>query len=232
MLRRAAALLLLAASVTATTARAQQGGVAAVHVEANEPGVRVVAETGRDAEREQTRFFHGRLYTFYGQQRHFRTICEAPCAVEMPTGEYSMALARDGALVPVEEPVVVPGPATLRATYESRHGLRVAGHVTLAIGVPAGIVLLAIGVTRTAPDCSTPNGSGGCAQSISPDPAWTIAGGALLLASIVVGSALSLQHDRATIEVVPSSPAMLLEHRTAMEAPPSEAGGLSLRVRF
>lgn len=145
----------------------------------------------------------------------YDVMCTAPCEVGMPEGTHTLALSKGGA--PVEaDPVTVTGDATLRGTYESRLGIRIAGFV-LAITGPLVVTYGLIGDDEV----SIP---------------LTVLGAGMWIGGMV----MVFQFDKATIEVVPnpglSRPLQLRDQvASAMDSlntQPLAARGLSIQARF
>jgi hypothetical protein len=119
-------------------------------------------------------------------------ICTAPCEATMAAGSYSFALSRGtGAAVPVEDRVVAsPGATTLRGTYTSYTGVRVAGWITLVGGAIGGTALVATSFSG--------DGEGRKGQMI--------AGFVVMGVGMTVGWVLTLKSDEAAIDVAGSGP--------------------------
>ena len=122
----------------------------------------------------------------------------------------------------------------MRATYESRQGMREAGVVILVSGAGAMIVGVTIGlvdsVNSIGPDL-------GASLSGMPSPAhsstpWVVA--VIGLVGTLFSVPFILARDHATVEIVPATTARILPGATREGAfvPPSDSHGLALRVRF
>jgi hypothetical protein len=165
----------------------------------------------------------------------YEALCTAPCDAHLSRGTHRFALSREGGkAVEVAEAVTVSGPGTMRATYESRTGMRTAGVVILVPSAGAMIVGLTIALVDSANSFGPDVGAG---LSGNPSPAHS---GAPEVVAVIglVGTLLSLPfllaRDHATVEIVPATTARILPGTTREGAfvPPSDSHGLALRVRF
>ena len=165
----------------------------------------------------------------------YEALCSAPCYTHLSPGTQRFALSREGGkAIEVAEAVTVSGPGTMRATYESRAGMRTAGMTILVSSTGAMIVGLTIGWVEWARDFGPDLGA---AMSGSPSPAHSSTPEVVTVIGLV-GMALSLPfilaRDHATVEIVPATTAPILPGATREGAfvPPSDSHGLALRVRF
>ncbi len=173
-----------------------------VQFEPNDPDVSLLNESG------MVPAVYGYRYRGWGWRRRgwfagyapaFERVCTGPCPARFAPGEYHMALARGGRLVPVEGPVVLSGPSVLHARYEDRSGLRVAGAIIGIGGVIAGTIMIAESFHEH--DFCDPNGF--CERQGSTDGALLAGGIITIVGSAIVGSVLAWQRDEASITVMP-----------------------------
>ena len=165
----------------------------------------------------------------------YKGLCTAPCHTYLSRGTYRFALSREGGkAIEVAEAVSVSGPGTIRATYESRTGMRTAGWVILVPSAAAAIAGFTIGLVDTANSFGTDLGAG---LSGNPSPAhsstpWVVA--VIGLVGTLVSLPFILARDHATLEIVPATTARILPGATREGAlvPPSDSHGLALRVHF
>jgi hypothetical protein len=162
-------------------------------------------------------------------------ICIAPCAAALPAGTYRMALSSHGGrAVEVQDAVHIDAPATLKAQYESHRDARTLGIVVTAVGGVAGIALI-VGGMLNKNDCPTAfSGQPACTSTPSPDIGLISGGFATMAVSGLIGLAFILQHDHATVQVVPLQDAFAVRPGTTRkEAPPArDTQGLALRVAY
>jgi hypothetical protein len=126
-------------------------------------------------------------------------VCPGPCTTRLTPGAYRFALAKGGHIVPLRGPVVLAGPATLRAEYVDRSTLRAAG---LIIGVAGAIGGFAM-VVASADTGAVCDFSGFCVSTGSTDVPLLVTGVSVLVGAAVVGSILTLQGDSARMSVEP-----------------------------
>jgi hypothetical protein len=168
----------------------------------------------------------------------FRTLCTAPCTVEMNPGTYEFALSEgDGRPVIAQRVVVPAGHNSMRGDYSSRAGVRTAGFVVSLVGVTTGLVLIFYPILSASEKCANGICSG---RDIDYTMIWVGVG--VTVVSAIVGSILASRPDIANVELIPgvvgwSSPPNLvaLQRREgAWLASDSAAAqqGLSLRIRF
>ncbi|HSY21720.1 MAG TPA: hypothetical protein VK841_06380 [Polyangiaceae bacterium] len=202
--------------------RAESDDGVPVHVVTNDPDLTLLVESSQAT-------------AGYWTAKGYKDLCIAPCGTALPVGTYHMALSSHGGRpVPVGEPVQLQGPSTLQAWYESRVGTRVAGIVITALGGAGGLALIIAGEFHmTNGDCTADSGSCTLA-TLSPDTGLMLAGVATLVVGTIIGVTLILQHDQATIQVVPLQEGLatpLTMNRKEAVAP-NGAQGLGLRVAF
>jgi hypothetical protein len=164
--------------------------------------------------------------------RPYTAGCLAPCDVELAPGDYFVALSRTGGKT-YEHEMSLPlrTATTIEGTYQSRTGTRAAGIVFLSTLVPLGAVLAITGAAATSV-CSNLGSSDSCAGN---GGSGLIAAGLVTLGlGVVLGTAFLLQHDDATVHVVPQATAqpvgiVLPGARTER---PVDSNGLALRFAF
>lgn len=86
---------------------------------------------------------------------HYRQLCTSPCTMSLRNGSYQLALSQNGGPpISASSPVRIAGPSRVQGTYTSRHGLRVAGVVTIVGGATIGLVVTLTSFYTTEPDCT------------------------------------------------------------------------------
>lgn len=169
------------------------GKEARLHVVSTEPGITVhrQASSAIAVGRGGAAFATG-----------YERICTAPCDVSLPAGTETLALSRDDKPPISAEPVTLPpGKSELRASFESRSGMRAAGWLLMLGGGIGGAVLMFTSSSKE-PDCSV--GSSYCYDKTTINTGQLIAGAALAGVGIGVGIALARQPDKAVVEVASS----------------------------
>jgi len=136
------------------------------------------------------------------QSESFRDLCTAPCSVDLDHRSYRFALSSGGGkVVQSDEPVLIRGPATVTGSLDSYQGTRIAGWLIFGLGTAAGA-----GMMLAAPF------AGGCEmtsfgictkRNYGPTVPLLIAGGAVMLASLITGFILVRKRDEAHISVSP-----------------------------
>ncbi len=165
-----------------------------------------------------------------GDDMHLYTAsCLAPCDLELPPGDYVVALSKSGGK-PSEQatPLSLRSPTTLEGLHESHSGARVTGIVLFSTLVPIGVLLAVAGATNTTSSCDVNPGFNEC--STNPDTGLLATGLLAIGIGAVLGTVLILQHDKATVQVVQAT-GPLAFHGGPSEHP-SGANGLALRVTF
>jgi len=116
---------------------------AEMRFEANEPDVQFQLRTGQ-SEMAGVGWGWRSTYSFAAQTSSYTTICTAPCSGSLPTGTHRIGLSHNGrTVIEPEDPTVITGSGTLRGTYTSHTGLRVAGLlVDIASVAVVGTVLM------------------------------------------------------------------------------------------
>jgi hypothetical protein len=166
----------------------------------------------------------------------YEAVCTAPCYTHLSRATHRFALSREGGkAIAVAEPVTVSGPVTIRATYQSRKGMRTAGVVILVASAGAMLVGVTIGLVDWANSFGPDLGAG---LSGNPSPAssstpWEVVA-VIGLVGTLVSVPLILAPDHATVEIVPATTARIFPGATREGAfvPASDSHGLALRVRF
>jgi len=133
----------------------------------------------------------------------YSPICGAPCEGMIERGTYTMAVSR-GTDPPIqaESTVTIQGPTRLRATYDSRSGIRTAGVLVLIGGILGGgaLVYLSVGKEQKCFD------SGFCSDETKINSTTMVLGGIVLLGGVLAGYAMMGVRDKAAIEVLPFAP--------------------------
>jgi hypothetical protein len=206
--------------------------LADVHVAANTPDVQLLA---RVQQGDVSGFgFGGGGIVFGGETRDYAILCTAPCDVKLPLGGMRFALSHEGgSAVETADPLVLRGPATLRATYESRRGIRLAGIGVLLAGIATATILLAVGESRT--PCGPGVVSAGPCYNTHFAPGYFAGGVAALTVGTAAGIVMMLMKDKASLELVPMVSARPLAPRGVASDSRGIAGdssGMGLRLTF
>jgi hypothetical protein len=172
---------------------------------------------------------------FGGETHDYAILCTAPCDLKLPLGGMRFALSHEGgSAVETSDPLVLRGPATLRATYESRRGIRLAGIGVLLAGIATATILLAVGETKT--PCGPGVVSPGPCDQTHFAPGYFAGGVAALTVGTAAGIVMMLIKDKASLELVPMVSAMAFAPRgVASDARSVAAGdpsGMGLRLTF
>jgi hypothetical protein len=160
-------------------------------------------------------------------------ICPAPCDKTLPSGSYRFALSQGGG-TPAEADgaIHISGPSTVRGTYVSNQGLRVAGWVVMVGSIAAGLGMMWAGITQKSQDCSTVSYGGSCIPTYSPNTGLLYGGLGVTTLGPLLSLILILQHDHADISVVPLSTGAIrspLMSRSEAASPPQ---GLAVQLAF
>jgi hypothetical protein len=129
----------------------------------------------------------------------YSPVCDGPCTTHLAPGAYRLALAKGGRIVPTRGPVIVAGPATLRAEYIDRTALRTTGLVIGVAGTVGGFIM----VVASAQNGAVCDVNGICVSRGMTNVPLLAVGVSVLVVSAVVGSILTFQHDGARITVEP-----------------------------
>lgn len=137
----------------------------------------------------------GGLRVRIAEPHRYALLCDAPCDRELPRTHFALAFSRDGGpLARTPDPFGVDGHTGVRIRWNDAGGLRTAGLWTLAVGIPAGLLLAILPITID-------RASGGDDQE--GVYAALGAGAVVAFASIAVGIPLFGAGDSATFSVVP-----------------------------
>ncbi len=194
-----------------------------LHVESDQDDVALLVRTGQ---------VEGEAWGFRGAvamaARDYAVLCTAPCDTQVPVGVHRLALSEHGGhVVEADDPIEVRGPSTLRAHYESRVGVRVAGYVVGVAAAVTGIVLIA---TSYNGNCD-PNTSN-CQQF---NTGQLVAGFVTLVAGGIVGGIMASIGDKANLQLVPmgaSGPIKLPGTSESVAVGAADGAGLALRLAF
>ncbi len=164
-----------------------------VRFEPDEPDVTLLRMSDSMPVERVSRYDYERWYSLYSP------VCDGPCTTHLAPGAYRLALAKGGRIVPARGPVVVDGPATLRAEYIDRTALRTTGLVIGVAGTIGGFIM----VVASAQNGAVCDVNGICVSRGMTNVPLLAVGVSVLVASAVVGSILTFQHDGARITVEP-----------------------------
>jgi hypothetical protein len=174
----------------------------------------------------------------YGAVAHgYDHVCAAPCDATLATGTHRLALSYRGkAPVEPEDAVTLRGPSTIRGTYVDKSGTRIAGWVVVIGSLVGGSALLFASFQSTQ-DCSLQSVTGSCTKQFTIDGGLAGGSAAVYVLGTIVGVALAMQHDGATIEVTPldvslRAPSLARREQAVIEPGLPAAPGLGVRVRF
>jgi hypothetical protein len=209
----------LAASLAAARPSFAETPPVPVHVTANDEKLQLYERT---ADRVAVPVYYGK----YGGLRTaavYHNLCEStPCTAELSPGVHELAASHSsGAILEPAEPVVVRGPAEVRATYTDRSVVRGVGWGIIAASTMSGVGMLVAG-SHTPGSCT---GSGCGTTNLEP---LSMVGGCLIFLGVIVGLAFATRPDAVSFEVSPlvlPAPAGSREGRLA--APNGLALGLS-----
>jgi hypothetical protein len=166
-----------------------------------------------------------------GDIRQYSASCVAPCDLELPPGDYYVALSKAGGRAYEQRtPVSLRSATTIDGAYDSHSAMRVTGIVLLSTLVPIGAVLALVGAEAGASTCTFD--SGGVEQcSTNADSGIVAAGVVALGAGLLLGIAFAVRRDDAAVQVVPLATAPVAVHGAPSERS-SGANGLALRFAF
>jgi hypothetical protein len=161
-------------------------------------------------------------------------ICPAPCDKTLPSGSYRLALSQGGGTpAEADSPIHIDGPSTVRGTYVSNAGLRVAGWVVMVGSLAVGMGMSFAGLAQKSQDCSAQQYGGTCLPTYSTDTGLLYGGVAVMTVGPLASLFLIFQHDHADISVVPLSTGAIrspLMSRAEAASPPPQ--GLAVRLAF
>jgi hypothetical protein len=169
-----------------------------------------------------------------GDVHQYSASCVAPCDLELPPGDYYVALSKAGGRVYEQPtPLSVRSATTIDGTYESHSGMRVTGIVLMATLIPLGVVLALAGAEAGTSTCSIDfNGSGTEQCTTTNSNSAIIAAGVVALGTgLVLGIPFVVRHDDTAVQVVPLATAAVAVRGGASERAPG-ANGLALRFSF
>jgi len=170
--------------------------------EADVPDLRLHERSGTV---EATVYARNGLATALGAT--YTDLCSAPCEPTLAPGQHTLAVSIPGRR-PIEVPPVVvpPGASTLKAVYDSRAGVRVAGAL-LGLGSLVGgtvlIVLGAIGTTHQECEASFVGGEPFCLDRHEIDATLLVTGVALTVVGTVASFAMMSVGDHAALRIAP-----------------------------
>jgi len=202
---------------------------AEMRFEANEPDVQFQLRTGQ-SEMAGVGWGWRSTYSFAAQTSSYTTICTAPCSGSLPTGTHRIGLSHNGrTVIEPEDPTVITGSGTLRGTYTSHTGLRVAGLLVDIASVAVGVTLMVTAI-HEAQDCS----SGVCIEQDNINDTQLGVGLGVLVVGSLVGTVLMLQRDTADISFVPMAPMASSgsKEMAALRVPGLQPQGMALQLRF
>ncbi len=175
--------------------------------------------------------------TYAGVAHGYDHICTAPCDATLPAGTHRLALSQgDRSPVEPDQATTITGPATVRGTYVDRRGTRIGGWVLFgaSLATMTGLMVASFQTTQNSTDQSF---TGSCYPTTSINGGLLGAGVAVGIGGSLLSLVFILQHDTATIDVVPLGGAAfaLPAHRAEaalLPAATTGAQGLGVRARF
>jgi len=173
-----------------------------VRFDPSSPGLTLLRQTG------VTPKVYVPRWNYYREQRTpvYTPLCTGPCDQRLLPGEHRFALARPGGTpIIADRPVRIDGPVELRGEYVDRRLTRTAGAVVAIAGPLGGLAMILAG---------TYQGGGnvcdyyGVCYDKGDDNNHTLrtAGAVTLVGTLLIGSVLLMQNDRARFEVAPLAP--------------------------
>lgn len=154
------------------------------------PTVHVTVEANQDETRVQAD----------SAETNTRRTCVAPCAVDLPVGNYTVGKARGDEPVRDTQFLYIGGPGTLKATHVSHRGLHVGGILLLIGSVLVQIGLSADAVSKKT-NCDTFGGNCDTATNSSELGAATTIG----ILGFTAGIIMIAQKNRDDVTFVPLS---------------------------
>ncbi len=197
-----------------------------VHLVTNATGVQFLFRQAPDSASEST--------GSGGDVHQYSASCVAPCDLELPPGDYYVALSKAGGRAYEQPtPVTLHSATTIDGTYQSRGAMRVTGIVLLSTLLPIGAVLALVGAEAGTSTCSIGlDGSGTEQCTTTNSGAAVIAAGVVALGTgLVLGIPFVLRRDDAAVQVVPLATAPVAVRGGASERAPG-SNGLALRFSF
>ena len=194
-----------------------------VHVVADQDDVQLLIRIGQGEVQGAAWGYNGAV-AYEGIARDYAIVCTAPCDAQLPLGLQRLALSHHGGrTVEADDPVELRGPSTLRAQYESRQGVRIAGYAVGIASLATGLVMMFTNLPNCPPQ-----------QSCSfPTPFW--AGVVVIVAGGILGSILAGVGDHAALQLVPAGTSRVLRLPGVGEPlaeGPTDGAGLGLRLSF
>ena len=161
--------------------------------------------------------------------RQYTASCMAPCSLELPPGDYVVALSRAGGKAYEEAtPLALRTATTIDATYDSHSSIRVTGAVFLSTFVPVGLLLALVGAAATTETCAGGFGADEC--TTTPETGIIAVGVVSIGIGAVLGTAFLLQHDQSSVQIVSATGALTTHGGPSERA--SGVNGLALRFAF
>ena len=120
----------------------------------------------------------------------FEAVCALPCDVDVPAGEYQLAITRardtsfQGSQRAERTTTLPPGDVDLFAHYEDREGIRIAGWVTAIVGELVGLGMVLYGVLSS---------------FSQPDLTMIVTGASIAAVGLAVGFSLAFWTDSAEV---------------------------------
>jgi hypothetical protein len=221
--RLLAALCIPGCLAIARPAGADESSVA-VHIESTQENLQVFDRT-----RDRVIVWYGKYGGVLNASPVYASLClSTPCDTKLAPRPHQLAVSRSaGSIVEGDEPIWLPGPADIKATYVDRSGWRAAGWATLLAGAVGGslMVAAAFGPRRT-----TCDSTGLCTQAHgATNDALLGAGVGTLALGLISGFAMGLRPDAVSFRVTPISVSALSASREGRVAPPD---GLALQWVF
>ncbi len=179
------------------------------------------------AERPGTTYFARRL----GDDR-YGLVCTSPCQARLPLGPLELAVRMPGGRdAEAAGPVEIVGPGTIRSSHVTHGGMRIAGWVFIATGVPLGTGLAIVDSMQPRVVCNGPDL--GCDSTIY----WVrlCSAFAMVIGALAVGVPFVLKRDDLKIELVPDAGARLDSHAPpgrVYPPPAPDAAGVSILATF
>jgi hypothetical protein len=167
-----------------------------------------------------------------GNILQYSASCLAPCDLELPAGDYFVALSRIGGQAYEQAaPVSLRGATTIEGTYESHSGMRVTGIVLLSTLVPIGSVIALVGATASTSTCTIDSNGGPQQCTTGGGDMDVVALGLVALGfGLALGIGFVLRHDDTAVQVVQATGSLAV-HGVPSERPVA-ANGLALRFSF
>ena len=167
--------------------RASAARLEEVRFEPDAPELALMTRTGEMPVQSLQRFRHVWYYE-RGFVPIYSPVCDGPCTTQLPAGTYHFAIAKDGGRAVPAGGVALQGPATIRASYDDRSGVRIAGDVILVAGIVGGIAMVVASADHKTCD------DFGCSSDVN---GALLGGGiAVIIGSAIVGTILASQRDR------------------------------------